>query len=139
MSSRTMLRVLGVVALLPTALLLSVPVAHAQAVGCTPVVGLSKDSLGYVNAQGAADCSHPYRQTASVTVFISRSGHGIEGAGPRTCGPGQFSSSGWCLSPYASASNPSGLQTFCGTVYIKWKNSAGGAWYSDNAKVCAKY
>jgi hypothetical protein len=107
--SRTMLRALGVVALLPAALLLSVPVAHAQAVGCTPVVGLSRDALGYVNAQGAADCSHPYRQTAKVTVFISRSGHGIEGAGPRTCGPGQFSSNGWCLSPYASASNPSGL------------------------------
>lgn len=139
MSLRMLLRVLGVVVLLPAALLVSVSVAHAQSVGCTPVVGLSKDALGYVNAQGAADCSHPYRQTAKVTVFISRSGHGIEGAGPRTCGPGQFTSSGWCLSPYASAANPSGLQTFCGTVYISWKNSAGGAWASDNTKVCARY
>lgn len=129
------------IAVIATSIGALVPVSHTAAqavtVGCAPVVGFIPDSLGYVNAQGAASCSHPSLQTASVKVTIAKNGRTIESAS-KTCSPKHFSGD-WCLSPYASAPNYAARETFCATISIRWKNESGGAWNSDSTQTCAVY
>lgn len=107
-------------------------------VGCTPIAGLIPDSLGYINGQAAAECTHPRYQTAKVTVLLYRSGSYM-GSRSITCYPGQFNSDGWCLTPMIAASNPSGWQTFCAIGRISYKNSSGDYWHNGETESCATY